>query len=147
MKKERLMALFIGSILIMSVAGFALSGVRFGSRQEQNKLDFPNVVDRELTTEELTSILQNGMIIVEDFYEINCTECIERNAFLQTFFAQFKDFAILSIVEANETSVQIIGSGGRIKDITDMEFTQENMMDAFCEAAIAQPRECLLAQI
>jgi len=146
MQKERLMALFIGSIMLMSVVGFSLANTRFGNPQ-QNKIDLPFMVNRELTGEELASILRSGRVVVEDFYEANCTQCPEKNAFLQTFFERFRDFVVLQIVEGNETTMKMIGAGGRIRDITDMELTDENMLDVFCEVAIMQPKECLLEQI
>ena len=93
------------------------------------------------------SILRTGRVVIEDIYEANCTECLENNAFLESFFSRFSDYVVLQIAEGNETSVKIIGAGGVIRDITDMEFNDSNMIDVFCETAIAQPKECLLNQI
>ena len=146
MQKERMMALFIGSIMIMSIIGFSLSNARFGD-QQQNTIDFPYKIDRELTTEELVSILRAGRIVVESTFEENCTDCLEKNLFLETFFAEFRNYVVLQIMQGNETSLRMIGSGGRIRDLNEMELNDENMLDLFCELAIAQPKECLLNQI
>lgn len=145
MQRERLMAIFIGSIMILSVIGFSLSNARFGVPQE-NTLDFPFVVDRELTSEELVSVLRAGRIVVESDYELNCTDCSQRNDFLKNFFTRFSNYVVLQIAEANETSLKIIGAGGRIRDLEGMELTEHNMLEIFCELAIAQPKECLLQQ-
>ena len=146
MRRERLMALFIGSIMLMSIIGFSLSNAKFGNTQ-QNTIDFPFKIERQLSTEELVSVLRAGRIVVEHTYEENCTDCLETNAFLDTFFNQFRNYVVLQIMEGNETSLKIIGSGGRIRDLSEIELNNDNMLDVFCELAIAQPRECLLEQI
>ena len=141
-----MMAIFIGSLMIMSLVGFGLSSTRFNNAAPP-KIDIPFVVNRELTTEEIVSLLTSGKVIIEDTYAGNCTDCAIRSQKLQTFFNQFSNFAVIQSLQGNETSVEIIGAQGRIRDITDMEFTDANLMDAFCEMAIAQPRECLLLDI
>ena len=87
MQKERLMAIFIGSMMLFSIIGFGLSNSRFNSTQD-NTISFPFKVDRELTTEELVSILRSGRIVVEDTYAANCTDCEADNIFLETLFGR-----------------------------------------------------------
>ncbi len=145
MQKERLMAIFIGVTMILSVAGFSLSRTRFTSPDQ--KMDIPYFIDKRLTNNEIVSILRSGRVVIEDLYEANCTSCQAKTEFMKSFLERFKDFVVLEAVEANETSIKMIGSGGRIKDITDMELNQTSMMDVFCDMAIAQPKECLLQTI
>lgn len=145
MQKERLMAIFIGTIMIMSIVGFGISNTRFVDQPDT--FDIPNVVNRELTTEELVTILRSGHVIIENFYALNCTNCLEKNTLLETFANKFKNFIVLQSVEGNETSIKMIGAGGRIRDITEMELAESELTSVFCEIAIAQPRECLLEEI
>ncbi len=145
MKRERMMAIFIGSLMIMSLVSFGLSSTRFSN--PASTISVPFIVERQLASDEMISILSSGKIIIEDTYSPECSECVENNMALTTFFGRFRDYAVIQMIEGNETSVKIIGSGGRIKDISGIGFTDGELMDAFCEMAIAQPRECLLDQI
>jgi len=145
MAKERLMAIFIGLIMILSVGGFAVSYA--GRTITPPKNTIPNVVERELNPEEVVSVLRSGRVLIEDFYTKNCTICTENNAVLESFADKFKDFVVLEKVVANETTVQMIGVGGKIVKLGNENITKENLMDIFCDIAITQPNECLLREI
>jgi hypothetical protein len=145
MKKERLMAIFIGVIMILSMIGFSLSNVK--PANTNNDIEVPFIINGSLKNEDLVSILRSGRIVIEDFYQANCTTCPERSRTLETFFGKYKDYAVIQMMEENQTSLKIIGAGGKIKDITGLELSDSNLMKVFCETALAQPRECLLEQI
>ena len=144
MKKERLMAIFIGAVMITSMIGFSLSNVKLDTGK---KVEYPFIINGSLKNEELVSILRSGRVVVEDFYQANCTTCQGRSKTIETFFGRFKDYAVINVMEDNSTSLSIIGAGGGIKDISNLELTDSNLMKVFCEVALAQPRECLLETI
>lgn len=145
MAKERAMAIFIGLIMIASVGGFALSYAGRNVNPPQNLI--PTIVDRELSPEEVVLVLQSGRVLIENFYLGNCTECIVNNIVLETFANKFDGFVVLEEVVANETKLQMIGMGGKIISLKNETISESNLMDIFCDNAIAQPNECLLREI
>jgi hypothetical protein len=146
MEKERIMAIFIGLTMVLSLLGFALMATSRYGQGSQNSMIMPHVVDRVLTNEEVSYVLQTGRVLIENYYELNCTQCLERNVLLESFVNQYNTFAVLQSVAGNETSLKLIGRG-RIRDLTNESITQETLMEVFCEVAITQPRECLLEEI
>jgi hypothetical protein len=144
--KERFAAIFIGVIMIMSVAGFALINV--STRGSLTKKDIPEispVMKRPLTPEEKVTVLRSGRVIIENLYPANCTDCFDKNVLLENFVNQYRDYIVMEEVVANQTSLKIIGKGGQIKPIENV--TDETLMDLFCEMAMLQPKECLLRGI
>lgn len=140
--KERFIAIFMGLLMLLSVAGYAIINVYKAPVKEES---INPIIKRVLTPEEKIGILRSGKIIIENFYTKNCTECIDRNNLLESFVVQFKDYIIMEEVLMNQTSLKIIGKGGKIKNIKNV--TEENLMDVFCEMAILQPKECLLREM
>lgn len=144
MAKERLIAIFIGSIMVLSAAGFAInSAVNQGDSQTPG-YNIPTIVTRQLTPEESIYVLQNGKVLIEFFYAENCTDCPAKMTALEGFVQRLSEFAVLEEVKGNETSIQIIGAGGRIVDMTNQTLSGDALMSKFCEIAIAQPAECLM---
>jgi hypothetical protein len=148
MAKERLIAIFIGLIMIMSVAGFALmSAMNQGVDNSNKEFNIPAVMTRELTAEETVYVLNyEGRAIMEYFYQENCTDCSEKMASLESFANRMAEFLVLQEVVGNETSLQILGSQGRIVDMSNMTLSEGNLMNTFCDVAIAQPQECLMRE-
>jgi len=149
MHKEQMAAIVIGLIFVLSMVGFALTGMgRFP--QQQPGVSIPNIVNRELTQGEKIYILQTGRVLIEDFYAQGCSRCEIDRATLEAFVQEFKEFVVLEEVEVNNTNetsyvkLQMIGRTGLIEDLRDVEITQKNLTEIFCDIAIAQPRECLL---
>ena len=147
--KERLMAIFIGLIMISSILGFAISNaIRSPTPQE---VDIPSVVDRMLERGELLYVLRTGRIVIQDHYYSNCTRCLELNPILEAFTKMYGEYVVLEMVnldtlEDNTTrqqKLQMIGMGGKIVELGNVS-TQNEILDIFCELAIKQPRECLL---
>jgi hypothetical protein len=144
-KKERFMAIFIGVIMLSSVAGFALMSINMSPGPEAP--DIPTVVNRQLTTDEALFILRSGKVLIEDFYSVDCGDCLEKNAMLEAFANRFYDFIVLEKVvvnQTNQTMLQMIGAGGKITKLDNITINESNLLDMFCEVAIAQPIECLL---
>jgi len=143
-KTERFMAIFIGLIMIGAVAGFALVNTMPAGPQVP---EIPNIVRRSLTTDEVLFILRSGRVLIEDFYTIDCEDCFEKNVVLESFANKFKDFVVLEEVvvnQTNETMLQMIGAGGAIMDLENKTIDEGNLLEVFCDIAIAQPIECLI---
>ena len=152
MHKEQVAAIVIGLIFVVSMAGFAFSGMNIFP-QQQPSINISNIVDRELTQGEKIYILQTGRVLIEDFYVQGCTPCEIDRATLEAFTQEFSEFVILEEVEVNSTNetsyvkLQMIGRTGLIEDLRDVEITRENLVDIFCDISLVQPRECLLMDI
>jgi thiol-disulfide isomerase/thioredoxin len=146
MAKERIMAIFIGVVMVMSAAGFALNSAINQNQNQTPGFNIPTIVTRQLTTEETVYVLQNGRVLIEFLQADNCTDCTGKIATLEAFAQKLNEFVVLEEVKANETSIQIIGAGGKIEDIGNMTLSEQNLMSTFCGIAIAQPPECLMPE-
>ena len=146
MAKERIMAIFIGFVMVLSAAGFALNSAINQNGNENPGFSIPTIVTRQLTTEETIYVLQNGMVLIEFLYAENCTECPGKISILEGFAQKMTEFVVLEEVPANVTSIQIIGTGGKIEDIGNLTLSEQNLMSTFCGIAIAQPPECLMGE-
>ncbi|MCX6814206.1 MAG: hypothetical protein NTY20_00930 [Candidatus Aenigmarchaeota archaeon] len=146
MAKERIMAIFIGLIMVLSAAGFALNSAMNQNPNTNPGFDIPSIVTRQLTTDETVYVLQNGRVLIEFLYAENCTECPQKITTLEGFAQRMNEFVVLEEVKANETSIQIIGAGGKIENIGNMTLSEQNLMSTFCGIAIAQPPECLMPE-
>ena len=141
-KRERLAAIVIGLIMIGSIVGFAISSVTF---QPEEETTIPTIVDRPLSSQEISFLLGNGITVIRNKHPEFCEECVETDNILVTFVTNFQGFVVLENTLVNETKVEIIGKNGQIKEIEDM--TQESLLGVFCEVAMLVPRECLLSEI
>jgi len=147
MAKERWMAIFIGLIMVMSVAGFALMSAMNQNTNTNTGFNIPPIVTRQLTPEETVYILQTGRVLIEFMQSPNCTtQCAEKTPVLEAFAQRMSDFVVLEEAPGNETSLQIIGSGGQIRDIWNITLSDQAIMQTFCEVAITQPPECLMSE-
>ena len=145
MARERLAAIIIGVIMIMSAAGFALnSAINQGRVSTTPEITVPAIVTRQLTTNEMVYVLNyQGKVIIEYSY-LNNTQNSDVIASLEGFAQKRSDFIVLSEFPGNETSIKMIGSAGKIVDVGNMTLTDQNLLNAFCPIAIAQPPECLM---
>lgn len=144
MARERLIAIFIGLVMVMSAAGFALNAAINQNDNQTPGLNIPTIVTRELTTEEIVYVLSyEGKIIIEYSYQ-NDTFDQGKVSSLESFAQKQSDFVVLEEYLGNETSLKIIGSQGKILDIGNMTLSDKNLMNTFCDMAIAQPPECLM---
>jgi len=115
--------------------------------QRPNIPEIPTIVNRVLTPEEQIFVLRTGRVLIEDFYERNCSYCLQRNAVLEEFAKKLEGYVVLEMVPANETRLGVIGIGGRIIPIENETISEEELMDIFCGVALKQPRECLIREI
>jgi hypothetical protein len=147
MARERLIAIFVGLVMILSAAGFALNAAMNQGRNQTPGLNIPTIVTRPLTTEEIVYVLSNqGKVIIEYSYQNSTSDYTDRISALESFAQKQSDFVVLEEYQGNETSLKIIGSQGRILDIGNMTLSDQNLMDTFCDIAIAQPQECIMRE-
>lgn len=147
--KERVAAIFIGLIMIFSVAGFALTQSLTRENQDSG-VDIQNIVTKPLTSDERLFVLKSGRVLIENHYILHCSECLENNMVLEVFVQKFPGFVVLESVvvnETNETKFQMISGTGEIRDLKNVSITEDILTYIFCEISLMQPRECLLREI
>lgn len=148
-KAERLMAIFIGFIMIGSIIGFAMMNTAPVNTAQRS--DISHIVKGPLDNEKVVFILRMGRVLIRDWYRENCTECKEDLKVLENFANTYKDYVVLEEVEIppNDTLIQekfeMIGREGKIRKLENI--TQESLVNTFCEIAMVQPKECLLKEI
>ncbi len=143
--KERMMAIFIGLVMIGSIAGFA--GVQFIPEQQNTGPDIPIIVNRTLTGDEIIFVLRTGRVLIQNHYLPDCTECMSNNIVLESFAHRMNGLIVLEEVMGNATKLQMVGSDGSIESLENVTITEENLMDIFCDISFVQPRECLLREL
>ncbi len=150
MMKERAMAIFIGLIMVSSVAGFAIMGLDWGGGTEGATADVSPVIDRALTKDEFRSILLSGKTIIQNHYLVGCADCGAMNAMLENFAKGLEGFVVLEqfgVQFQNETKLQIVSSDGRITELGDGAINEAGLLDTVCEVSYVQPKQCLLRDI
>jgi len=144
MARERLIAIFIGLVMVMSAAGFALNAAMNQGTTQTPGISVPTIVDRQLTTQEVVYLLSyEGKVIIEYSY-MNDTLDVDKVSSLESFAQRQSDFIVFERYMGNETALRMIGSGGKILDIANLTLSDQSLMDTFCGIAIAQPAECLI---
>jgi len=151
MQKERIAAVFIGALMLFSVAGFALQGSSFTANVASNdheEYSLEPVVNRYLSSQEKAIILTNGRVIIESVYGSECSECKQMDSELQLFTNNNQGFVFMQSVETESgdgfDKLQMIGSDGSIINLEDEDLTQENILNIFCGLSAVQPKSCIL---
>ena len=145
-------AIFILIIMVMSVVAYALGGANLGSN-EPGTQQIPSVIREPMSTEEEMQILRTGRVLIQHFYTEDCTDCLSKNALLESFAARLEGYVVINEVLAVEPKLEMIGwdqehpSRGKIVDISNSSLEYEDMIDTFCGVAILQPRTCLLRDV
>ncbi len=137
-------AILILIIMVLSAVGFAMNSASFG--QEPQEIEIPTVIREPIGPEQQIQILRSGRVLIEHFYQENCTDCLEKNAQLEAFASRLEGYIVVNEVVGNESRLDMIGAGGRITDIEGLDLGYESLLDTFCEVAIAQPRACIIRE-
>jgi hypothetical protein len=149
MMKERAIAIFFGAIMILSAAGFALSGASFMPQGGATPA-VSNIVDKALTKDEFRSVLLSGRTIIQNHYPLGCTDCESANTMLKSLANQMSDFIVLeqfTVQYENETVLQIVSSDGKITELNRTGLNESSLLDSICSASYVQPKECLLREV
>ena len=144
--KQRLMAIFIGFIMVASMVGFAMMSYR---PEGPGPVILPDVLNRTLTPEERVGILRSGKVLIEYFYNGTCIECVEKEGMYRNFAGsrEFKGYLILSHgIAENETMDWMLNLDGTRIDLDNVNSTKE-LRELFCDVAIIKPNICILQEI
>ncbi len=149
MWQKRIMALFVGLTMVISIVGFAF--MHNPPRQNNQGFQMPNIVNRTLTPEEKVYVLRSGKTLIEYVYPINCTSCLNKVSVYHNFAnsPDFKNYVVLECVgipEINETIDKVVGIGGDATDLSHVNSSDE-LEGIFCDVAIAKPDICILREI
>lgn len=140
-----LAVIFVLVTMVLSVAGYALMGSN--SQQAPEAPEIPSVIREPIDTQTQVQILRSGSVLIEHFYSEDCEDCVQKNAKLEEFISRLPGYVVLNEVQGNDTRLDMIGIGGRIVDISGNSLEYEELIDQYCEVAIAQPRACILRSI
>ncbi|MBU0530323.1 MAG: hypothetical protein ABIH52_00805 [Candidatus Aenigmatarchaeota archaeon] len=146
--RNKIMAAIIGIVMLASMAGFA--GLQLMGRSSQEigddqTVQIPTVVYRDLDRGEVLYILQNGMVLMQYIYEEDCESCLEDKQLLENVANRYQGYMVLQAVVGNDTSLRMTGIGGSVTEIED-DVTEELITDKFCTISPVKPRECLLRE-
>ena len=97
---------------------------------------------RLLTDQEKAALLQQGVTIFEFLQSKDCAKCADYRPLIESFSTRFND---ILLVDAESTSTAIQFTGKITKQVENV--TEKNLLDAYCEASVLQPKECILKNI
>ncbi len=144
--KQRIMAVFIGFIMVASMVGFAMMSYR---PEGPGPVEVPDVLNRMLTPDERVGIIRNGKVIIEYFYNVTCIECLEREGMYKDFveLKEFEGYFVLSHgTSENETMDWMLNLDGTQIDLTGINSTR-GLRELFCDVAFIKPNICILEEI
>ena len=144
--KQRLMAIFIGFIMVVGMGGFALMSQ---VPQEPEPVTIPNVMERMVTPEERVSILRSGRVLIEYFHNVTCFDCIEKETMYRNFVEsrEFAGYLTLSYgTSQNETMDWMLNLDGTQIELEGIN-SPEELRELFCEIAIIKPDICILEEL
>ncbi len=146
--QQRIMAIFIGFIMLGSVVGFA---VLYNRPAGPVTIEMPEVLNRTLTTEEKLSVLRNGKTLIEYFHNESCAICAAKEGLYQDFVTSehFKGYVVLSYGVSNESADWILDSMGDRFDLLAINDTA-GLKKLFCSddfKAFDKPNVCVLEGI
>ena len=146
MIKERLGAIFIGLIMILSAVGFAIVNI---VPQAPDAPEMPFVINEPISGGDVVFILQNGKTLLRYYYDITDQKSLDDKITLEIFANQVRDYVVLNELESNETKLEIVGVVGREGKVIafEDEINKENLFIKFCEIATLKPKECFLYAI
>jgi len=144
--KQRLIAIFIGVVMLASMAEIGLLRNREGNTQETAKL--PDVVNRKLTLLEMRDALTSGRVLIEYFYNETCANCTAKENIYKEFVAsdQFKGYVVLSYGVWNETSDWMLDATGTQTKLDNISDTAQ-LKKLLCSDEIrmfSKPNVCVL---
>jgi hypothetical protein len=146
--QQRIMAIFIGFIMVGSVVGFAVLYTRPAGTAT---FELPEVNNRTLTTEERLGVLRSGKTLIEYFHDEACAECAAKERLYQDFVTseQFRGYVVLSYGVSNESADWILDSVGDQFDLSAVNDTA-GLKKLFCSGdfrAFDKPNVCVLEEI
>lgn len=148
---QRLMAIFIGFIMVASIMGFAMMQ---NAPESPAPVEFPDIINRQLEPDERINILRTGKAVIEYFHGKGCIECLEKETMYQEFVSSrdFKGTVSLAYGvygnETNETIDWMVDLAGNQIDLTEIN-SGEGLRELFCgnRVVTVKPNICLLLEL
>lgn len=151
MTSKRIMAIFIGVVMLASIAEVAL--LRNTPGDKQGATSVPSVVNRKLTLDEMRSTLGSGKeVVIEYFYNESCTNCSAKVEMYKSFVTsnQFSGYAVLSYgVSENETADWMLDATGTQTVLGNMTSVSD-LQKLLCSDDVRmldKPDVCILEQL
>jgi hypothetical protein len=151
MTSKRIMAIFIGVVMLASIAEVAL--LRNTPGDTPGTVNVPNVVNRKLTLDELRTTLGSGKkVLIEYFYNESCADCGARADVYKSFVvsSQFSDFAVLSYgVSGNDTADWMLDATGTQINLDNVTSVGD-LQKLLCSDGVRlldKPNVCILDQL
>ncbi len=143
-RKYQFIGLAMIFIMFFSTIGFAaLNSVRNTGLENEPAPAEEKTIERHttraLTEEEKAALLKNGVTIFEFLHTKDCTKCAEYRPVLEAFSTKYPN-TVLVDADADKDLIQVTGRS--TKQITDV--TEKGLLDAFCDVALLQPKDCIL---
>ncbi len=138
------------ALLFITVGGltFAPPFLRRISEPKGPELDLPqsNILENDISDEIKSYLIRNGKTLIELEYDKTCLECQDTRFFLESAANQFSDQIILIELESsNEAPTITMSSYFTQKNMINA--TNEELMDALCEALVEPPVVCATRNI
>lgn len=111
-----------------------------------------NIVDYELDIQQKNLVLKQGRVLMEFFYNKNCTECEEKISFLESFANEYKDKTFLEKISVIEGKPKLHFIGFNVSEnriylqerfLEEENITEENTKKVLCEIMLYPPVECV----
>lgn len=144
-RKYQLIGLAMIFIMFFSTIGFAaLSSVKnIGLENEPTQTSEQKTIERHtirpLTDQEKSALLQNGVTIFEFLHTKDCAKCAEYRPVLEAFSTKYPNIVLVD-ADSDKDLLQVTGKS--TKQIVDV--TEKSLLDAFCDVAFVQPKDCIL---
>lgn len=150
MDSKKIMAIFIGGIMLASSVAFAFLSLFGGSQQQQLSIPEERTLNYKLTREQVQVLLQNGYTIVEYFYPDGCVECLEVKSRLEEIVNNAEGQLFVQDIVSNNVSatpavviVNAYTSTGKILENP----TAENVTAEVCNALTNPTFWCISGSI
>lgn len=151
MNKAKAMALIIVILMVGSTAGIALFSpanlyTDTGQSATDGQRSLAYVNTEPLTSAEVAAILKAGVVLLQYQYPAGCTDCLTERAAIEAFTHQLNGFVISEILIGDDRTLTMTGPAGDSTDLSDQEFSNDILLERFCELTTLQPKECILLE-
>ncbi len=146
--KSQYVGLLLIFVMFFSTFAFAIINSVYTPTQPQDtpgpssQKTVQRYLERALTEQEKTALLQNGVAILEFSHTKNCVQCDEYRTVIRNFYTKYSNVLVLDIA-GDKDNVQFTGK--ETQSVTNI--TSDGLLDAYCKVSAIQPKECILKNI
>lgn len=148
MDKQRLAAVVIGGIMLLSTVGVALSfsTIQTRANAQPQQTPLPPAVNTELTPQQMIAALQAGRLVYTYQTPADCTDCVAAKDLLTAFAAAHPDLMTLLLKTGTPETLSALKPDGKIAPLA-LPTDEEKILEFHCANTLVQPKECLLLKI